>query len=371
MTNYLSTDENIELIINTGIQLGVSDIHWESHDHNHLLIRYRIDGELVNKSYNNEYLSPIKILTRIKLLAGMNIDQKRLPQDGRMPWKFQNKNFDMRVASIAGLYGESLTMRILDREDLNLDLSQLGFIEEDLAILKKLLHYQDGLVLVYGPTGSGKTTTLYAALNYRRTFSDKIITVEDPIEYEFDTFSQIPVRSQLGMTFPVALRAILRQAPNTIMIGEIRDKETAQIAINAALTGHLVLSTLHANDSLSVLSRLLDLDIQDLQINSALRGIIGQRLVRRLCNHCKEPYFPSENDLFLLNQDPNNLNDLTLFRPKGCTQCHYTGFNGRIGLFEIFQDNKTLTSLKQSGILKVLAGETTLEETMAAIIYPG
>lgn len=378
-------------VVNKAIEMGASDIHWESQlDEQCLVIRFRIDGELVTVSSTLGFQLPPKVISYIKLLAHLNIDQKRLPQDGRLGWVYGEKRYDLRVSSLSTVYGESLVMRILDREDLNLDLEVLGLPTEDLDELKGLLEKPDGLFLVTGPTGSGKTTTLYAALNFRGRFDSKIITVEDPIEYEFSNFSQISVSA--GMGFAGALRAVLRQSPDTIMIGEIRDRETAQIAFNAALTGHLVLTTLHTNDALSAVARLLDLGIEPYQISAALRAVVAQRLVRRLCEFCKESYSPHPEAMQLLNSlfsEPVDLPaESVFFRSVGCEACQYTGFKGRLGLFEILSLENELPkliyekaspevlknyakslgrlTLQECGLQKVLLGLTTLEEVAAA-----
>lgn len=386
-----SSEKEVMAIIGEGIQKGASDIHWETHSYGkELLIRYRVDGELVNHITTSQHRPSAKIISHIKLLAHMNIDQKRLPQDGRLSWNHYGKKYDLRVSSLPTIHGESLVMRILDREDMNLDMEGLGLLDGDKVKLIELLESSNGLLLVTGPTGSGKTTTLYASLNYRSQFDDKIITVEDPVEYEFSQFSQISVSANVGVTFASALRAMLRQSPDTIMIGEIRDKETAQIAVNAALTGHLVLSTLHSNDALSVVLRLLDLGMEPYQISAVLRGVVAQRLVKKLCEVCKQPYQPKEEELSLLDLNGKNSEEHVFFHPVGCQDCHYTGFKGRLGLFEVLPldkvfsgliydkvsytvlrnhvDHLSITTLKQCGVEKVLKGLTTIDEVVASII---
>lgn len=378
-------------IINAGIGNGASDIHWERQKDSNLQIRYRIDGQLSPRDLSHLSLPGNKIIAHLKIRSHMNIDEKRLPQDGRMAWNYGGKKYDLRISSLPTVYGENLVIRILDREDLNLDIKALGFNIQDWEIVEKLLKKPNGLVLVTGPTGSGKTTTLYSALNYRSQFNDKIITVEDPIEYEFSHFAQIPVRTQIGMTFGNALRAILRQSPNTIMIGEIRDKETAQIAINAALTGHLVLATLHTNDALSAIYRLMDLGLEGYQIAAALQGIIGQRLVRKLCSFCKEVCRPKMEELSLLDFIDHGKDGSIFYRKRGCEKCHYTGFKGRLGLFEVLPMSEKLRdlvsvtikpedlkiyireagikSIKEHGREKILEGLTTIEEVMAIVYF--
>lgn len=386
-----STEKEVLAIINEGIQKGASDIHWEVQSHGKsIVVKYRVDGELTSRIVTSNSKLASKIIAHIKLSAHMSIDQKRLPQDGRLPWNYYGKKYDLRVSSLSTVHGESLVMRILDREDLNLDIKALGLWEKDMLRLRTLLEKSDGLILITGPTGSGKTTTLYASLNFRSQFGDKIITVEDPVEYEFSNFSQMSVSINSGMTFANALRAMLRQSPDAIMIGEIRDTETARIAFNAALTGHLVLSTLHTNDTLSAILRLLDLGIQPYQISAALRGIVAQRLVRQLCHFCKQSYIPNQEELSLLDLTFQDGSQSPLFRSKGCEYCQYTGFKGRLGLFEILpldsvlcthiyekashQDLKNhiqsleFTTLKQCGIEKIFKGLTTIEEVAASLI---
>lgn len=387
----ISSEKEVLGIINEGIQKGASDIHWELQSYGlELVIRYRVDGELVSGEVISDRRLANKIISYIKLLSHMSIDQKRLPQDGRLAWSYIGKKYDLRVSSLSTIHGENLVMRILDRENLNLNINALGLLEGDLWELTALLKKQDGLLLVTGPTGSGKTTTLYAALNFRSQFDDKIITVEDPVEYEFSNFSQIPVSISTGITFASALRAMLRQSPDTIMIGEIRDKETAQIAVNAALTGHLVLSTLHTNDTVSAILRLLDLGVEPYQISAALRGVVAQRLVKRLCAFCKQSYIPSEEELRLLDLGLEESKGHMFFHSKGCEGCQHTGFNGRLGLFEILCLEKTfsgliygrvshqdlknhiqllgISTLKRCGIEKIFMGLTTIEEVAASLI---
>lgn len=384
-------EKRVAKLINEGITRGASDIHWDCQAYGtKLLVRYRIDGQLIELNLVDEDWVALKIISHLKVIAQMNIDEKRLPQDGRLAWTCEGKKYDLRLSSLSTVHGESLVMRILDREDLNLKMEALGFSPQDWQKMEGLLNKPDGLLLITGPTGSGKTTTLYSALNYRSQFDGKIITVEDPIEYEFSHFAQIPVRATIGMTFASALRAMLRQSPDTIMIGEIRDKETAQIAINAALTGHLVLSTLHTNDALSAIYRLIDLGLEGYQIAAALRGVVSQRLVRKLCSLCKEPYEPNEEELSLLDFLEIEINQSTFYHGKGCANCHYTGFKGRLALFEILSITKKLsefidagispedlkshtedlgiTTLQESGMRKILEGLTTIEEVVAAIV---
>jgi type IV pilus assembly protein PilB len=363
-----------------------SDIHIEPLE-KRLRVRFRIDGNL------QEVQSPPKrlqgaIISRLKIMTGtMSIAEKRLPQDGRIQVKVDGKVIDLRVSSVPTVHGESIVMRILDKSSLLLGLPELGFLSDDQAVFERLVQLPDGILLVTGPTGSGKTTTLYASLNYMNRPDRKIITVEEPVEYEMPGINQVQVNSEIGMTFPAALRSMLRQAPNIIMVGEIRDRETAEIAINASLTGHLVLSTLHTNDSPSAIARLVDIGVPPFLVSSALRAVMAQRLVRKLCPHCKQPAVLSDYEAQALNLDVAQLSRATPMRPVGCDRCRGRGFRGRMGIFEIFlvddeirqminrrastlqlrQRTRELgmRTLREDGIRKVLAGLTTAEEVIS------
>ncbi|MCX8492869.1 MAG: ATPase, T2SS/T4P/T4SS family [Chthoniobacterales bacterium] len=364
-----------------------SDIHIEPME-KRLRIRYRIDGNL------QEMQSPPKklqgaIISRLKIMtASMNIAEKRIPQDGRIQIKMGEKTIDLRVSSVPTVHGESIVMRILDKSSLMLGLPELGFMSDDQATFERLVQMPDGIILVTGPTGSGKTTTLYGCLNYMNRPDRKIITVEEPVEYQMTGINQVQVNAEVGMTFAAALRSMLRQAPNIVMLGEIRDKETAEIAINASLTGHLVLSTLHTNDAPAAVARLVDIGVQPFLVSSAVRGIIAQRLVRKLCANCKVPGEMSEYEARVLNLDASQLSKATLMRAVGCEKCRGKGFRGRMGIFEIFvaddeirqMINRNATTLqlrhrtremgmrtlREDGIRKVLAGLTTPEEVISS-----
>ena len=364
-----------------------SDIHIEPME-KRLRIRYRIDGNL------QEMQSPPKklqgaIISRLKIMtASMNIAEKRVPQDGRIQVKVGEKTIDLRVSSVPTVHGESIVMRILDKSSLMLGLPELGFMSDDQATFERLVQMPDGIILVTGPTGSGKTTTLYGCLNYMNRPDRKIITVEEPVEYQMTGINQVQVNAEVGMTFAAALRSMLRQAPNIVMLGEIRDKETAEIAINASLTGHLVLSTLHTNDAPAAVARLVDIGVQPFLVSSAVRGIIAQRLVRKLCANCKVPGEMSEYEARVLNLDASQLSKATVMRAVGCEKCRGKGFRGRMGIFEIFvaddeirqMINRNATTLqlrhrtremgmrtlREDGIRKVLAGLTTPEEVISS-----
>ena len=366
-------------------KIKASDIHLEPLERS-FRVRFRIDGVL------QEMQSPPKklqaaILSRLKIMTGtMSIAEKRLPQDGRIQVKIGKASVDLRVSTIPTVHGESVVMRILDKSSLVLGLPELGFLSDDQAQFEQLISLPDGIVLVTGPTGSGKTTTLYACLNYINKPDRKLITVEDPVEYQMSGINQVQVNADIGMTFPAALRSMLRQAPNIIMIGEIRDAETASIAINASLTGHLVLSTLHTNDAPSAIPRLVDIGVQPFLVSSSVRAAIAQRLVRRLCPKCKEPTELTEYELHTLGLEPSQMSGAQPKKPVGCDACRGRGYKGRMGIFEMFliddevrhmiNNNASTIALRQrarelgmrtlreDGVRKVLAGLTTAEEVI-------
>jgi type II secretory ATPase GspE/PulE/Tfp pilus assembly ATPase PilB-like protein len=318
----------------------------------------------------------------------MSIAEKRLPQDGRIQVRVGEKSVDLRVSTIPTVHGESVVMRILDKTSLMLGLPDLGFLSDDQAKFEQCINLPDGIILVTGPTGSGKTTTLYGCLNYMNKPDRKLITVEDPVEYQMNGINQVPVNVSIGMTFPAALRSILRQAPNIIMIGEIRDNETASIAVNASLTGHLVLSTLHTNDAPSAIARLVDIGVKPFLVSSSVRAVVAQRLVRRLCPTCKQPGELSEYEMSALQIEPGMLSQARVMQPLGCEACRGKGFKGRMGIFEMFlvddevrnmvNNNASTIALRQrarelgmrtlreDGVRKVLAGLTTADEVISS-----
>ena len=380
----------IRLVFQTlteAFRLRASDIHIEPLETS-VRIRYRLDGKLVEVDNHPKKLLPA-IIARLKVMSGtMSIAEKRLPQDGRIQLKMGEKEVDLRVSSVPSNHGESIVMRILDKTALLLGLPELGFFSDDQAVFEQLLGLPDGILLVTGPTGSGKTTTLYACLNVINRPDKKIITVEDPVEYELPGINQVMVKTDIGMTFAAALRAMLRQAPNIIMIGEIRDAETANIAINASLTGHLVFSTLHTNDAPSAIARLADIGVKPFLIASAVRAVLAQRLVRKLCPICKGPAELTEKEMRALSLDAGRIADATIFSPIGCEKCRGNGYRGRMGIFELFliddevrqMVNTGLTTtqlrrrarelgmrtLREDGIRKVLAGITSGSEVVHA-----
>ncbi|MBK1883455.1 Flp pilus assembly complex ATPase component TadA [Luteolibacter pohnpeiensis] len=374
-------------ILTEAFRLRASDIHIEPLETS-VRIRYRMDGKLVQVDSHPKKLLP-PMIARLKVMSGsMSIAEKRLPQDGRIQLKMGDKEIDLRVSSVPSNHGESIVMRILDKSALVLGLPELGFFSDDQALFEQMLGLPDGILLVTGPTGSGKTTTLYACLNVINRPDKKIITVEDPVEYELPGINQVMVKADVGMTFAAALRAMLRQAPNIIMIGEIRDAETANIAINASLTGHLVFSTLHTNDAPSAVARLADIGVKPFLIASAVRAVLAQRLVRKLCPVCKAPAELTEKEIRSLSLDPTRLAEATIYGPVGCDKCRGGGYRGRMGIFEIFviddevrqMINNGLTTtelrrrarelgmrtLREDGIRKVLSGLTSGNEVVHA-----
>ena len=376
----------VSMLLVEAHRLGASDIHLEPLEKK-FRVRFRIDGVLQEMQAPPKRLQSA-IISRLKIMTGsMSIAEKRLPQDGRIQIKIARKPLDLRVSTIPTNHGESVVMRLLDKSSLMLGLPELGFLSDDQETFERLLRLPDGILLVTGPTGSGKTSTLYACLNYMNKPDRKIITVEEPVEYQMNGINQVQVNAEIGMTFPAALRSILRQAPNIIMIGEIRDLETASIATNASLTGHLVFSTLHTNDAPAAIARLVDLGMQPFLVASSVRAIMAQRLVRRLCAHCKKPGELNETELRALRIEASQLHDAQVMQPVGCERCRGLGYRGRMGIFEIFviddevrhminEKKPTLLlrqkarelgmrTLREDGVRKVLAGMTSAEEVIS------
>jgi len=379
----------VSMLIIEAHKLGASDIHLEPLDKK-FRVRFRIDGVLQEMQAPPKRLQSA-IISRLKIMTGsMSIAEKRLPQDGRIQVKIKKKPIDLRVSTIPTNHGESVVMRVLDKSSLLLGLPELGFLSDDQDKFERLLRSPDGILLVTGPTGSGKTSTLYACLNYINKPDRKIITVEEPVEYQMTGINQVQVNNDAGMTFPIALRSILRQAPNIIMIGEIRDLETASIATNASLTGHLVFSTLHTNDAPSAVARLVDIGVQPFLVASSVRAIMAQRLVRRLCTHCKHPADLSETEMRALRIEPSQMKDSQVMKAPGCDHCRHTGYRGRMGIFEIFiiddevrhMINKrtstfllrqrarelSMRTLREDGVRKVLSGLTSADEVISVTI---
>lgn len=324
----------LQAIFDDAVTMQASDIHIEP-DSNVVRIRQRIDGVLQEQLVDETRIATA-VTSRLKLMAGLNISEKRLPQDGRFNIKVKNKNIDVRLSTMPMVHGESVVMRLLDHSQGLLDLVKLGIPSDILQPLRQLIKKPHGLLLVTGPTGSGKTTTLYAALNEINVPETKIITAEDPVEYQLPRINQVQIREKIGLTFPVVLRTALRQDPDVMLIGEMRDKETAEIGLRAAMTGHMVFSTLHTNDAVSTVNRLLDMGAEGFLVASSLQAVLAQRLVRRLCPDCRQPHDVSEQDKLWLRKLVNTpINWSTFYLNKGCNQCHNTGYKGRIGVYEL------------------------------------
>ncbi|MGH7982309.1 MAG: GspE/PulE family protein [Candidatus Udaeobacter sp.] len=379
----------VSMLLIEAHRAGASDIHLEPLDKK-FRVRFRIDGVLQEMQAPPKRLQSA-IISRLKIMSGsMSIAEKRLPQDGRIQVRIKKKPIDLRVSTMPTNHGESMVLRILDKSSLKLGLPELGFFSDDEEIVERLIKLPDGILLVTGPTGSGKTTTLYACLNYVNKPDRKIITVEEPIEYQMTGINQVQVNTEIGMTFGAALRSILRQAPNIIMIGEIRDLETASIATNASLTGHLVFSTLHTNDAPAAVARLIDIGVKPFLVASSVRAVMAQRLVRKLCNNCKQSGELTDTELRALGIEPGQLADAQVMRPKGCEECRQIGYKGRTGIFEIFviddevrhMINKRSSSfvlrqrarelgmrtLREDGVRKVLSGVTSADEVISITV---
>ena len=375
----------VNLLLLEAIQSRTSDVHIEPFE-NELKVRYRIDGMLHEQKPPPKHLQPA-LIGRIKIMSGMNIAERYIPQDGKIALRFEGRKVDIRVSTVPTLYGESVVMRILDKSSLSLDLSTLGMRDELIATMDSLIAKPHGMVLVTGPTGSGKTTTLYAALTRLYDPHKKIITIEDPVEYELSGINQIPVNPKRGLTFSSGLRSILRQDPDVVFVGEIRDNETADIAIRSALTGHLIFSTLHTNDAISSIGRLFDMDAEPFLVASVLEGLLAQRLGRRICQHCREQIPLDEDIAQRLRPEERDLFGGKAWRGAGCEKCNSTGYLGRIGYFELLRITPTMRAaistsasqaelrqavaddfmlMRMDGILRAAEGETTIDEVLRA-----
>ena len=376
----------VGVIIMDAFKRRASDIHLEPMERR-FRVRYRVDGVL------QEMESPPKrlqaaIIQRVKIMSGMKISEKRVPQDGRIQINVTGRDLDLRVSSVPTNHGEGIVMRILDKQNLALGLPQLGFLFDDQQRFERLIALPDGVLLVTGPTGSGKTTTLYACLGQINLPDRKIITVEDPVEYQMSGVNQVQVNRDVGLDFSAALRSILRQAPNIVMIGEIRDSETADIAMEAALTGHLVFSTLHTNDAPSAITRLLDIGVKPFLVASAVRACMAQRLVRVICPNCKEPYTATDREKKIMGAAAKEMEGSAMVKGRGCPNCSLSGYKGRKGIFEMFLIDDSIQrmifdclpatqlrsrarelgmrTLREDGLLKVVSGMTTLDEVLRA-----
>jgi type IV pilus assembly protein PilB len=374
----------INLVLLQAIKDKASDIHFEPFE-GEFKMRYRIDGVLYEMMPPPSEIAPA-ISSRIKVMANLDIAERRLPQDGRIELNVNNQQIDLRVNVLPTMFGESVVMRVLDRGNVSLDLDKLGMREDDLVIVRQLIHKPNGVVIVTGPTGSGKTTTLYSALRELNDPTSKLITAEDPVEYDIDGVIQCQIKPEIELTFARILRSMLRQDPDVILVGEIRDHETAKIAVEASLTGHLVFSTLHTNDAPSSIARLLDLGLEPFMVTAAIEGIVAQRLVRKICPKCKAEYTPTEDQLMELELKPEDVAGKVFYYGKGCDNCNKTGYKGRQGLYEIMvldddmrdqivkqastqilraeARKRGMRPLRQSGLMAIYDGVTSIEEVV-------
>ena len=374
----------VDAVLYQAIKDKASDIHFEPFEHE-FKIRYRVDGALYEMAPPPKNLA-IPVISRVKILSGLNISERRRPQDGKIQLKIAGKPIDLRVSTLPTQFGESVVLRILDRSVVNLDLDVLGINEDVLEKIRDMITRPNGIFIVTGPTGSGKTTTLYSALKEINKVEDKILTAEDPVEYDLEGIIQLPINEAVGMTFDRALRAFLRQDPDIIMLGEIRDIESGQMAVQAALTGHLVFSTLHTNDAAGAITRFVDMGVEPFLITSALIGILAQRLLRRICPKCKTAFHPSDSDLSLLELERSDVGDNMFYYGKGCPYCNNTGYKGRKALTELLVMNPKINDLvlanaptiairekarelgmvtmREDGVRAILNGETTMEEVL-------
>lgn len=379
-------------IIQQAIKAGASDIHVEP-DRRHVRVRYRVDGVLHEEMTVPKYIQA-PLISRFKIMADMNIAERRIPQDGRIPVRLENKDYDLRVSCLPTIYGEKIVCRILDKSNVLIGLGRLGFLPDTMAKLEELIIQPNGMILTTGPTGSGKTTTQYSVLHKINSVDKNIITIEDPVEYQLNGISQVQVHTKAGLTFATALRSFLRQDPDIIMVGEMRDLETAEIAVEASLTGHLVLSTLHTNDAPSAVIRMGDMGVEPYLISATVIGILAQRLARKVCANCKENYEVKGSELRVLGYEPKDRDEMvTLARGRGCETCRHTGLKGRLGIYELLVMNDEIAELvvrrapladireaakangmnmlKEDGLKKVLAGVTTPDEVRRVVFTAG
>ena len=374
----------VDVVLQEAVKAKASDIHFEPFE-DQFRIRYRIDGALYEMAPPPKSLANA-VTARIKVMSGLNIAEKRIPQDGRIKTTIGGRPIDLRVSTLPTQFGESVVLRILDKGVVNLDLENLSMEPEIMNGIRKLVNRPNGIFIVTGPTGSGKTTTLYSALREVNTVDVKILTAEDPVEYEIEGIMQVQINHQVGLTFASALRSFLRQDPDTIMVGEIRDLETGQIAVQASLTGHVVLATLHTNDAPGAVTRLVDMGLEPFLISASLEGVLGQRLLRRICRHCKTAYEPDQNVISMLQVDPLEIAEKQFFYGKGCSECNRTGYKGRQGLFELMVINDSIRelitkkaptlvlkqkaiesgmrTLRDDGLRCIFDGLTTIEEVL-------
>jgi type IV pilus assembly protein PilB len=374
----------VNLILMQAVQDRASDIHFEPFE-TEFRIRYRVDGALYEMSPPPKHLA-LPVISRIKVMANLNISERRLPQDGRISLTLNNRGIDLRVSTLPTQFGESVVLRVLDRGSVNLELESLGFPKYVFEFVSDVIQRPNGIFVVTGPTGCGKTTTLYSCLRRVNTIDSKLLTAEDPVEFDIEGIMQVAVSEAAGLTFSKALRSFLRQDPDIIMVGEMRDIETAQISIQASLTGHLVLSTLHTNDAPGAVTRLVDMGVEPFLISSTLMGVLGQRLVRTICKNCRTPFEPTEAQLAMLNLSPHDLGDKVFYYGRGCTTCNDTGYKGRKGIYELLVVNDAIrnlineraptvvlrqkavelgmVTLREDGLRGIFEGDTTIEEVV-------
>jgi type IV pilus assembly protein PilB len=366
----------LNLVLLQAIRDKASDIHFEPFESEYKM-RYRIDGTLYEMVPPPKHIA-VALSSRIKVMANLDIAERRMPQDGRIRLAVQGHPIDLRVSVLPTMFGESVVLRVLDRTQVNLNLEKLGLRQEELGKVRQLINKPNGIVIVTGPTGSGKTTTLYSALCELNSIDSKLITTEDPVEYDIDGIIQVQMQPDIGLTFAKCLRSILRQDPDIILVGEIRDLETAEIAVQSSLTGHLVFTTLHTNDAPSSIARLLDLGLEPFLITATLEGIVAQRLVRKICEKCKTPYSPTDDQLMELGILPEDIKGKAFFYGRGCDNCNNTGYRGRLGIFEIMGvDDEMRELIMNHASINVLrsaakkAGMRMLRENGLAAIYDG
>jgi type IV pilus assembly protein PilB len=374
----------VNLVLFQAVQDRASDIHFEPFE-TEFRIRYRVDGSLYEMSPPPKHLA-LPVISRLKVMASLNISERRLPQDGRINFPMGNRMIDLRVSTLPTQFGESVVLRVLDRNAVNLELESLGFPKYLYDYVTEAILRPNGIIVVTGPTGCGKTTTLYSALRRVNTIDSKLLTAEDPVEYDIEGIMQVAVQEAMGLTFSRALRSFLRQDPDIIMVGEMRDLETAQISIQASLTGHLVLSTLHTNDAPGAVTRLIDMGVEPFLISSTLVAVVGQRLVRTICKSCRTPFEPTETQLALLNLSPHDLGEKVFYYGRGCSTCNDTGYRGRKGIFELLIINDAIralineraptvvlrqkavelgmVTLREDGLRSIFDGDTTIEEVV-------
>lgn len=366
----------VDLILDKAIAARASDIHFEPFEHE-FKIRYRVDGALYEMDPPPHRLA-LPVISRVKVMSNLNIAERRLPQDGRIQRMINGKQVDLRVSTLPTAFGESVVLRVLDRSNVNLELETLGMPDEIMDYIEEVIERPNGIFIVTGPTGSGKTTTLYSCLRKINTIDSKLLTAEDPVEYEIDGIIQVPINDSIGLTFSRVLRAFLRQDPDRILVGETRDTETAQIAIQASLTGHLVFTTLHTNDSTGAVTRLVDMGIEPFLISASLEAVLAQRLIRKICENCKTPYEPSEKVLASLGLSIHEIGDKNFYYGKGCEACNQTGYKGRKGIYELLKITDPIRAMindRAPGVLirqkAIELGMTTLREDGMRSIYDG